>query len=129
VLGTLLVSVTEEKGVVNSSDVTVIGCDVPVMVVELNNNSSIDELLSSPRVIVIASWLVVVGLLSSGAVVETVIKEVVLSIELVVVVKTCVVDASIGLISSAGDEESSSVVEEIKNVVKVWEESVGASVV
>jgi hypothetical protein len=128
VLGTLLVSVTEEKGVVNSSDVTVIGCDVPVMVVELNNNSSIDELLSSPRVIVIASWLVV-GLLSSGAVVETVIKEVVLSIELVVVVKTCVVDASIGLISSAGDEESSSVVEEIKNVVKVWEESVGASVV
>jgi hypothetical protein len=128
VLGTLLVSVTEEKGVVNSSDVTVIGCDVPVMVVELNNNSSIDELLSSPRVIVISSWLVV-GLLSSGAVVETVIKEVVLSIELVVVVKTCVVDASIGLISSAGDEESSSVVEEIKNVVKVWEESVGASVV
>jgi hypothetical protein len=128
VLGTLLVSVTEEKGVVNSSDVTVIGCDMPVMVVELNNNSSIDELLSSPRVIVISSWLVV-GLLSSGAVVETVIKEVVLSIELVVVVKTCVVDASIGLISSAGDEESSSVVEEIKNVVKVWEESVGASVV
>ena len=127
-LGALLVSVTEEKGVVNSSDVTVIGCDVPVMVVELNNNSSIDELLSSPRVIVISSWLVV-GLLSSGAVVETVIKEVVLSIELVVVVKTCVVDASIGLISSAGDEESSSVVEEIKNVVKVWEESVGASVV
>lgn len=127
-LGALLVSVTEEKGVVNSSDVTVIGCDMPVMVVELNNNSSIDELLSSPRVIVIASWLVV-GLLSSGAVVETVIKEVVLSIELVVVEKTCVVDASIGLISSAGDEESSSVVEEIKNVVKVWEESVGASVV
>lgn len=126
-LGTLLVSVTEEKGVVNSSDVTVIGCDMPVMVVELNNNSSIDELLSSPRVIVISSWLVV-GLLSSGAVVETVIKEVVLSIELVVVVKTCVVDASIGLISSAGDEETS-VVEEIKNVVKVWEESVGASVV
>ncbi len=126
-LGALLVSVTEEKGVVNSSDVTVIGCDMPVMVVELNNNSSIDELLSSPRVIVIASWLVV-GLLSSGAVVETVIKEVVLSIELVVVEKTCVVDASIGLISSAGDEETS-VVEEIKNVVKVWEESVGASVV
>ena len=97
------------------------------MVVELNSNSSIDELLSSPRVIVIASWLVV-GLLSSGAVVETVIKEVVLSIELVVVEKTCVVDASIGFISSAGDEETS-VVEEIKNVVKVWEESVGASVV
>lgn len=96
------------------------------MVVELNKSSPfIDELLSSPSVIVIVSWLVV-GLLSSGAVVETVSKEVV-SIGLVVE-KTCAGDASVGLVSSAGDEETS-VVEETKNVVKVWEESVGASVV
>jgi len=45
-LGVLLVSVNEEK-VVNSSGVTVIGSDGPV-VVELNKSSPVDELLSSP---------------------------------------------------------------------------------